>query len=191
MWVFKTGFGHKTTWRRKQFIFIDWISNTCFWITSETNQWGPDTSCFLILQFSPCKVWRQVHNSAPWKHRFGVCSLRSMGIAVTCNYLQSLVRNIQVQPPPARNHPHLLLQGSAPLIYWRHVGPLWIWVPWWTQSVTAGSRGWGTLNWNFHSLRNTFTSWYKTTQTLAFQTMRTTRMFLELSFLNIPTVTLT
>lgn len=35
----------------------------------------------------------------------------------------------------------------------------------------AGPRGWGTPSWNSHSLRNTFTSWYKTTQTLAFQTM--------------------
>lgn len=84
--VFKTSFGHKTTWWTKQFIFMDWISNTCFWITSETNQWGPDESCFLMLHFSLWKVCRQVHNPAPWKHRFWVCSLRSMGIAVTCNY---------------------------------------------------------------------------------------------------------
>lgn len=47
---------------------------------------GPDESCSLIFHLSPWKVCRQVHNPACWKHSFWVWSLRSMGIAVTCNY---------------------------------------------------------------------------------------------------------
>lgn len=47
---------------------------------------GPWWKLLSDSPFFPWKVCRQVHNPAPWKHRFGVWSLRSMGIAVTCNY---------------------------------------------------------------------------------------------------------
>lgn len=137
MWVFKTSFGHKTIWWRKQFIFMAWISNTFL-----NNIWdksvGPsckllsDSPFFFLEKF----VGRYI-TQLPENTGFGFVASDQWKWHWHAIILQSLVRNIQVQPPPARSHPYLLLQGAAPLSYQRHVGLLWIWVPWWTQGVTC------------------------------------------------------
>lgn len=47
---------------------------------------GPWWELLSDSPFFPLESLQAGTYPAPWKHRFGVCSLRSMGIAVTCNY---------------------------------------------------------------------------------------------------------